>query len=269
MNSPTLPLRNELAVVHQGEIVPSLDELASTVEREHRAVVDAVQSALLHALEAGLALLNARATLADDVSFERWVDERGVHHRTAQKYMRLATYRDELMALPEANDLSMTRAHLFLRGLPRRIGPDWEAREAMIAEIRRLKTRGDSQKAIARTLGISVHTVRYHTNVKYREKRKRDRMRQLNDFRKARKYMETERRLRDRGGSVSEGYALVRRALLQLQAALEEATTVDERRELERAMASLHETEDWIGRAIRADVPAARRTKVRRAKVAA
>jgi len=247
------------------EVLDWLDDLAIVVEREHLAANAAVNAVLQHAILAGEGLLDAQAQL-DEASFERWVEARGIHYRTAQKYMRLASYKDELTELPEFYDLSMTRANLYLRGLPRRIGPNAEAREAMIAEIKRLHLAKMPERQIARTLGVTRHTVRYHTDPNFARDKKRERAQQIQQARSAERQRETERRLREQGGSLPEGYYLIRRAYLQVKKASTETHNLEERRDLERALKSLNEAEGWIERAIRSDLPAARRPKVQRSR---
>lgn len=249
----------------QGEIVAWLDELAEIIEREHAAVTAAVGAALRHAIVAGDNLLDAQAQL-DEASFERWVEARGLHYRTAQKYMRLATYQDELMALPDFYDLTMTRANLYLRGLPRRIGPDAEAREQLIEEIKRLHELKTPVREIARSLGVSRDTIRYHTDVKYRNEQKRRRVEQIKRSRDIERGQETIRRLRSRGGTLQDAYYALSKTYGLLKKASTETHNPEEQRDLERSLSALNEAEGWIERAVRSDLPANQRPRVQRIK---
>lgn len=250
-------------VLHRPES-PSIAEWAVTVEREHQAVAKAFGEALGHALTAGDALLLAQAQMADEDSFERWVEARGLHYRTAQKYMRLATYREQLETLPEFQALSVHRASLYLRGLPKRVAQD-EEKEALAEEIGRLHREGVSNKGIGRALGCHPSTVRYHLDPEYRQRKISTRVREQRHVRVTERESETVRRLEIRGGPLQEAHVALAGAEDTLTRAKQEAVDEDERRDIQRAVDSVVEAKHWLARAIRADLDRNRRTKVKHA----
>lgn len=242
-----------------------LDLLAATVEREHFEVAKAIALALSHALAAGDALLSAQGELKNEASFERWVEARGLHYRTAQKYMRLALYREQLEALPEFNDLTMTRANLYLRGLPKRTSRGQE-QELLVAEIHRLHGEGMALREIGRALGCSTNAARYHVDSAYREqKNKRDAAR-LGKIRTDAREAETVRRLEVRGGPLQTAHHTLTHVEETLGEAKDATQSADERRDIQRAIDSVLEARHWLARAIRSDLDHSRRTKIKRAE---
>jgi hypothetical protein len=71
-------------------------DLATQIEREHRAALNAAACAIQHAIERGRLLLQAKATLAH-CSWLPWVDANlSFGDRQARKYMRLALRCDRI-----------------------------------------------------------------------------------------------------------------------------------------------------------------------------
>jgi hypothetical protein len=245
-------------------VLPSLDELAGTVEREHAAVTDALRAALTHALAAGDALLQAQDELRDVPSFERWIEARGFGYRTAQKYMRLASYRDRLEAHPDYGDLTANPATLYLRGLPKRTRED-EEQSALNDEITRLHADGVGSREISRMLGCHLSTVRYHTDPAYREAKIRREATRVSGLRVQARETETVRRLEIRGGHLQEAHVALAGVEESLEQAKAKAQNGDERRDIQLALDSLTTAKHYLARAVRSDLDRNHRTKVKHA----
>ena len=69
----------------------SLADLAARIRDEHQQVASAMQAGLAHALTAGELLLAAKKQI-EHGRWEAWITEQcGIHERTGQQYMRIAT----------------------------------------------------------------------------------------------------------------------------------------------------------------------------------
>lgn len=90
--SKTLECENTKAL--QG----NLEQLAAAANKSHRACVDAQRSAVMHAKDAGDALLTAKAEIGHG-EWTAWVNNNCVFgNRSAQNYMMIARKWDELQA---------------------------------------------------------------------------------------------------------------------------------------------------------------------------
>jgi hypothetical protein len=72
-----------------GQAAPSLDELAARVRKAQAGFVAAASSAVLHAIEAGQALIAAKK-LAPHGKWGKFLEVCGIGERQAERYMRLA-----------------------------------------------------------------------------------------------------------------------------------------------------------------------------------
>lgn len=257
----------------RGEVAPAaaespvLADLAGVVEREHAEVTGALVRALEHAMAAGDALLSAQRELVGVTGFGHWVKDRGLNADTAERYMRLAAYREHLEALPEFPELSVNRAQLCLRGMPRRKRPD-QGGDELGVEIRRLHSEGVSEVEIAHMVGCSRSGVRYHIDPNYAARSRRSGAGRATKQRAADRDAETARRVEARGGALQEAHGALAQIEDTLGEAIDAATSVDERLDLQRALKSIAEAKHWLARAVRSDLDRNTRPKLRKVEAA-
>jgi len=126
----------------------------------------------------------------------------------------------------------------------------------MRAEVRRLHAQGLSLRKTAKQLGIGENTVKYHLYPEQERKARNQRKwakRKLASAAASRQL--SEETAKGLGGTISEAYSLIRKAALQLQGALEDAVSNDERVAYNVALTSLYAAEDALGRALRVALP--------------
>lgn len=192
-----------------------LADLADRVRDEHRAACDAVENVYMHAVLAGEALLAAKPKLrTKDGSFTRWLDECGLSRQTASRYMRLAYYKNELLAAGEP--FSLTKASVYLQGLPAIDQRNFESKNELRSEIIRLRSTGLSHRQIAERVGISYRQVYYHLlPAAERSRRQRERNKAQRTQRRALARLRRENEIRDAvkkaGAALAEAYALSER----------------------------------------------------------
>lgn len=231
------------------DVMPTLDELVKTINREHDAVMDAAQSVVAHAILAGEALIQAKA-LVPHGQWEAWTGQQfpDRHGKTLRLYMRLARNAD---AIREANPKTITAAQRLIVGESFIAGND-----ELRAEARRLKREGLSVNEICAKLGRSKPTIYAWLDPKEAEKRRRRKKQESRRARRALHRQERDAAARKAGGSISHGYANVRKALEALtEAQLTEADT-EAKSEIAHAIERLHLAEDHIVRASKLSVGA-------------
>ena len=243
----------ELALVTSPSRSAELVGLARQAASEHQAACEAVETAFVHALRAGEALLAAKEMLAAG-ALRPWLREVGISDKTANHYMRLAYYKDRFTDL-DSGHMSVSRAMLYLRGLPA-IGQSVAADEQRQDEIRRLSKAGVSQRSIARELSISRTQVRFALGIHpaSKEAAKRRKMERRRELREASRRAAVEAAARARGGNVKTAYGLLRKLQLELHGAIESSETASERQAIRDALTSAYDVEDAIGRGLRPDV---------------
>jgi hypothetical protein len=237
----------------------SLDELAAHANAESRAacliIEGAIRSSMAHAISAGEALLVAKERHPKNGQWKSWVVENfELGYASAANYMRVAFYREQLDHV-----LTVREALVLLRGLPQlphsTLPGRFEGRGAAFeAEAKRLLKEGMPLREVARLLNVSTDTVRTHTDPSYRAakretRRRNERLRTAE--RKALAEKEKADAIRKAGGNISSAYGFVRKALVELDAALGDATDAEVRAALRSAMAGCHKAEDEIGKAVR------------------
>lgn len=231
----------------------SLPELAALANSEHGLVVEHLSSALVHAIRAGEVLLQAREQVPTG-QWMKWVRENvpDIAHVTASKYMRFATYRDELAG---HEGLGVRAAAVLLRELPAvngtRPGGDDEARRE---EARRLYGKeGLTLQQVADELGVGQSTVsRYVNPERTKRKQERNTARAQRERDQARRAAETEERKRraDLARKSKSGYADAYRQTRDSVVALERAyaTTLDpfRKEQLRMAVSSARKAEAMV-----------------------
>lgn len=241
VETPGAPVvRDDLATL-------SLDELGDIASSHARA---AFGQFLHHALAAGDALLAAKARVPFG-EWTQWVEENfepprtdvgrlpsdsASKHWAACEFMRLADYRDEVIA---SGARSVNAAVAVIRGLPMRRSQHLREMDPV---IRDMKERGFSQREIATRLGIGRSTVQKCLNPGFAE-RQRERQRERDRRRRAEREA-LERQERDRaikaavrkaGSALAEAYAMAERMQDVLGQAHREVSDAAARASLSRA----------------------------------
>ncbi len=216
--------------------VPSLDDLAATANREAALAIAAMRATLEHALACGEALLAAREQVPAG-EWSAWLAKNFLKaDTTAHRFMRVAMHRDQI----PTNVSTITAAEQALRGLPRSNGRVWCTDADTVAlALRDYHAGGMTLDQVGERYGVTGSTVHYWLNRKKRlsrDKAGRDALRQR----------ERDASIRRIGGSVAEGYSMVRRTAQVLDRAADEATMPEVRQALSRALAKLHAVEDEI-----------------------
>lgn len=233
------------------DVVPPLDELAATANREHELFEGALEHALVHALAAGDALLKARHQIADG-GWGRWLQSNfNGAHASANRYMRIATYKSEL-----GEGFGIKSAMEALRGLPDATSCSPGSRytdEDRDAALRALEN-GATKTAVAASLGASVSTIYRWQNpeksVAYnREAVQRWRQKQAEEA-QAQRELDIRRAVRKAGAALAEAYSMSARMAAVLAQAEREAESDEAREALATAIGHYHRMRDDIVRAL-------------------
>lgn len=233
------------------DVSPPLDELVATANREHELFERALEPALTHGLAAGEALLMARRqALSGD--WDRWLSNNFVASAaSANRYMRLAAYKDEL-----GGHFSMKTALEALRGLPdaTRRGPSGRYSEEDRQSALRALDNGGKLVAVAASLGVSTTTVwRWRNPEKGLEQRRRCAARRRQEAKEQAtelREQEIRRAVRKAGAALAEAYSMSARMAAVLAQAEREAETPEARESLDSAIGHYHRMRDDIVRAL-------------------
>lgn len=230
----------------------SLPELAEIANRHHSGAEAALRTWLSHAIAVGEALLVAQ-TLVEPGMWLKWVEDNLQFRRiAASRYMRAAYYKDFLMA---AGVETGEQFREVAKGLPLRLPvADDRVRRRLAELVRPLRAQGLSYAAIGRQLGVTPEQARLAVDPQYVRQRAA-RAREANTRKRLEK-LAYERQQRDAmvkaaGGSVSAAYALIRRALLELDRCLGNLERPAMRQGINVAIDHCHKAEDSIVRALR------------------
>lgn len=234
---------------------PTLSDLADRATIEYRLAGESAVSAVEHAILCGEVLLQAQAQVADG-KWGAWCRENvaEIEFTTVTKFCRLATYRAQI----EPGEFSTIRQAMgYLRTIaipPRPTGPKRVPVRLDLDEARKLRKQGMSFVHIGEVFGVSHQHVALQLDPERRKKKKAlDRQRAM-ERRAARDALVAQQRheaVRKRGGSASEGYALLRRAALAIDKAISQSEDASERTKLTAALGFTHKAEDEIVRALR------------------
>jgi transposase len=236
-----------VALTAESAVEPTITDLLVTVEREHQLAMQAARGVLAHAIAAGRALLQIREQVPDG-QWKAWVDEHSpVHWSTANDYMRAAHFSGVLeesgvKSLDEA--LGFLHGHIRNRKRPGRAGlPDLKKKALA------LHREGATQREIAERLGVSKSTLYWWLNPGAKQRH----LKKLSDAKKAaareqeqRQARTVKRVARERGGAISELYAMAERMQDVIGRAHDEATDPEARRALARAGAHYRRMRDDI-----------------------
>lgn len=237
---------------------PTLDELAATINREHEAVVGALESALVHAIRAGEALMLAQRACPSG-SWLRWIHENfGGRQAVANGYMRLAENKDAIYARfgPEA---TQKEALLYLRGLPRNGAWATSRRlpEGLREEVLRLHAEGMANVTIARLLDLYPSTVARWINPDLARRDYENRKRKAAERRAAQEALRQKEReqaikraVRKAGVATQEAWTMAERMQDVLAQAQRETEDREARRALSKAGEHHRKMRDEIVRAL-------------------
>lgn len=233
--------------VAQMERTAPLSTLAETARREHGLALQAGESMLLHAVQAGEALLEAREQV-EEGGWGHWLKENfPASDRTAKQYMRIARGR-ELVLTSDAQTLAA--AERLVPALPRglhRQRPNVEQEEAEAREMRR---GGASFQEIAEHFGIAFQTAQAWVIPNYREWRNQ-RLREERRLAKEAKDRKASRSVvRKAGAALAELYANCERMQDVLAQARREAADPEASRSLAAAEKHYRRMRDEVTRAL-------------------
>lgn len=233
----------------------TLDQLAETIRREDAAAHAAASTALMHAIRAGEALLEARHRVAAG-EWVRWVEENtGLASTTVGTHMRLAAYRDRL----ENSDVGIAEAVRMLRGLPPANTPGVPVNEWRRDEAIRLRKAGLTVTAIAEALGSSPNTILRWVDPIFNARQHKAGMAAQRRARAARRALreQEKRAARDAaakaaGGDIAKAYSLTRQTLAAVDRAADAQVSKDDAKALRATLAHLYKVEDEICRILKA-----------------
>ncbi len=246
MSAPTA-----ITVCREGEprTLSTIDELAVEVRAEHARALASASAVVVHAIRCGELLLKAKARIPHG-HWRRWVAEKvladGLRWSSVNAYMRFARHqailRDGRPTTPE-DATRLLHGHADARLDP---GVRDQARE--------LRDEGMTYDQIAEQLAISKGCAWRLTNPHSYAANRRKKRNESIAAKRALGIRERDAAVQRRGGSLAQGYALIRRAAQELDRALAAADS-DERQHIVTAIGRLHRAEDSIGCAVRG-VPA-------------
>lgn len=236
-------------VLEPGE--PTLQELATTANREHEAAEGAAESWLDHAVRAGQALLAAQERVPGG-EWGSWLEANFAASRwQASRYARAALYE---AALQQAGVSTGAQVQAVLAGLPPVRESGWyvkreDARELAIS----LRAAGMMHREIAKAVGVHVRTVQDWVTPGAAERRaeataRRQRARRTDAARKRQALLDRE--VRKRGGDAAEAYSLLRRAAQRLDRAIVALDPGEQRGELNKAYRKVTSAEGDVVRAL-------------------
>ena len=232
----------------------SLDELAARINLGCVAVGRVLRITYAYGVQVGEALLEARSRHKGNGDWVAWCESNlETDYRTVAQYMRWAYYKDHLPTDGLASQKAVQEA---LSGLPpvprvtRRNAIDDFTRD----EAKRLWSEGTPKAQIADKLGIHVESVYRILTPGFAEKHRKNNIRKQRRRREAQLALKEKERtdaIKKASGNISAAYGYVRKAAVELDAALGDATSGEVRTALRTALASVHKAEDEIGKAVR------------------
>lgn len=236
----------------------SLVHCASEANRAHREVLKAERSMLTFALEAGVWLNRARPLIPLG-NLERWVLANcDFTFAAAARYMRLDHFRElippEAISMGEALDAlknaNAKRPNVGARRLP-------PLTDDELKEVCAMKAAGASWPAIGKSFGRDHQAIRYAVDKEWREKQaalKKSSNARRRAAEKALKDQERSAAVKRHGGQAANAYALIRKAAVALDAAVNEhQSDPDAKGLLQRALGYVYKAEEEVVFAIRAD----------------
>lgn len=225
----------------------SLSELASTATREHGLAIQAGESMLLHAVQAGEALLEAKEQV-ETGEWVRWLKANfPASDRTAKQYMRIARGREEVLS---SGVRTLAAAEQLVPALPRGFYRERPGIEEEEAEAREMHKGGATFQAIAEHFGIAHRTAQSWVIPEYRDNRNRQLREQRRLAREAQERKDTKAVLKKAGAAMAELYANCERMQDVIAQARRECVTDEARRNLAVAEQHHRETRDAVVRAL-------------------
>ncbi len=222
--------------------VERLGEIAVAAYARSR---ESAAESLRYAIECGRALDLGKAKL-EGQPWEDWIRSLGISRTTAYKYRRLARNAGQL----DDFDGGIEDALLA-------ISDPWSRPRLTAAQkteaVRMMERDGLTHEQAAELLGVSPSTVWYWASKKNRTRRGAHRRRTRSRARMAEielRRREGDRLSRQTDGAASKGYALLRRAAQEIDAARGAEVDPEARTALERALGHIYEAEAEAVRAL-------------------
>lgn len=226
----------------------NLSQLASTANAEYKLTLASAQSAVLHAIRCGEALHRAKELIPLG-GWTEWVKANlDITRDQATTYIRLYTYRDELLQPGGPTRLQDARDYLTALQVPVLTGSHFFRREMTSDQVdraRRLREDGGSWQAVALAVGVSTDMIRRRLDPVYRQQRKKIKRENKAKARKAHDALEREERdrtIKAMEGLVPEAYGYVRRLAQTIDRSMEQGTP-EQRVLLASALREVHAVE--------------------------
>lgn len=224
---------------------PTLGELADTANRESTLAFEAGTAMIQHAINAGEALLAAKAQLQRG-QWQDWVAEYFERSpAVAAQCMRVARHKQIVI------ESQATNFKGALRVLHRGDARDSRIDPVETAEMQRLRSQGMTYQQIADELEVPVSRVGRRLNPVAERRRLEAAKRRTIAGRRALNRQKRDATAKKAGGAIAEAYALVRKALQACERAVEDASAVEVKRAVQDATNRLYNAEDALVKASR------------------
>ncbi len=242
----------------------SLADLARQIRDTLAQLRDLAADGVTKAIAVGELLFVAREALSEHSSFESWINaETGLTYPTANRYMRIAHYKDKLPTTPKDWDTigkpgattGINAAQTHLMGLPSIPRLNDSVGNRIVSEADKdtaqlLRAEGLSYQQIGDRLERNSGTIYFWLNPKA-AKSNRDSGRKRQQLAR----MGLKRNTRDaaaklRGGEVARAYTSIRKCAVDLDAAIVDSSDEDEKQFLRSALNNIYLAEDRISAAL-------------------
>lgn len=230
---------------------PSLEDLATTANREHVLCGQSLRAGLSHSVTAGEALLTAREIVGHG-RWIKWIADNFVGGlSTARRYMRCAEHRERLTSDMTVHDAITVLAGLETTALKPHAEHPHGRREQAIGLVR---DEGFPIAAAAREVGAAYGSVQRWvdpTAVRKQRATATERRRQANAaLAREQSDREIRRAVRAAGAALAEAYSVAERMQDVLAQAQREVESAEARAALDRAGSYYRKMRDEIVRAL-------------------
>lgn len=245
----------ETTVVEQ-----TLEDLAALAKAEHAAVVGAATDALSRAILAGETLLKAKDRV-ESGGWINWVEaEAGIPYNTAKGYMRVASYREEILARDDPQQ-NLRQALEALNGAPSKVPNIQVTPDHIKQQVKQMHSDGVPVNRIARELGVARSAAQRWVNPASKEKQReadaRLRVRRARAKAARQALLDQEKRAardaaaKTAGGDIAKAYSLIRQTAAAVDRAADQCASKDDAKALRATLTHVYKIEDEICRILR------------------